>query len=311
MQDAAPERAHPQPPAPQDRLRLMLAQMRSTTTHAGNVATLGPLARRAAAEGCAMLCLPEVAGLMNRDAAEARAQVVEEARDPWLAACREAAARHGLWLHAGSSPVLSADGRFLNRAWMVDPGGEVVARYDKIHLFDVYLGDGEARLESARFAPGAEAVLAPTPWGPLGMTICYDLRFPHLYRTLAKAGARLIFAPAAFTAPTGRAHWEVLIRARAIENGAFMLCPAQTGRHDDGRETWGHALAVDPWGAVLADLGFEEGAAVVEIDLADSETARAKVPSLANERDFAGPLPGQSHVATPSSSAAASAIARR
>lgn len=268
-------------------LRAALAQMTSTTTHEGNIALMRGFAERAAAEGCALLALPEAAGMMNNDRASMLAQVTEEGDDPFIAACREAAARHGIWIHTGSTPVRAPDGRLWNHASLIDDAGRLRAHYDKIHLFDVFLEGEKPTGESRRYAPGETAVLVDTPWGPWGLSICYDLRFPQLYRAYAKAGATLLFVPSAFTVPTGQAHWEVLLRARAIENGAFVLAPAQVGRHDDGRMTWGHALAVDPWGAVLADLGGEApGLAVVELDLGRVLAARRQVPSLANERAF-------------------------
>lgn len=274
-----------------DTLRLGLCQMTSTTSHAGNVAWLGDVARRAAAEGAQMLALPEVAGLMQRDVALARAQVVAHDDDPWVAACREAAARHGMWVHTGSTPVRGPDGpdgpRFLNRSDLVDARGEIVATYDKVHLFDIAL-DGQAPSgESRRFAPGGRAVLAATPWGSVGMSVCYDVRFPHLYRAYAQAGAALLFVPAAFTVPTGRAHWEVLLRARAIENGAYVVAAAQVGRHDDGRDTWGHSMVVDPWGRIVGDLGGEApGLRVLELDLAAVADARRQIPSLRHDRPY-------------------------
>ena len=268
-------------------LRVALAQMCSADTHAENIATMRELATAAQAQGAEMLCLPEVAGLMNRNADVARTQVVAAGHDPYIAACRDTAAKCGLWMQAGSTPVLGPDGRFLNHATLIDDRGALVAEYDKIHLFDVAL-EGQAPIgESKRFAPGTRAVLADTPWGPMAMTICYDMRFAHLYRAHAQAGAVLAFVPSAFTVPTGRAHWEVLLRARAIEMGAFVLASAQAGRHADGRETWGHSLAVDPWGTVLTDLG--EGAPkleVLELDLSQVAKARSQIPALTHDRAF-------------------------
>lgn len=270
-----------------DSLRVALAQMNSTDTHAGNIAGVERLAAEAAASGAALLALPEAAGMLNNDRAAMAAQVTDAASDPFIAACREAAARHGLWIHTGSTPVRGPDGRLLNHTTLIDARGGIRAEYDKIHLFDVFLDGQMPTGESRRYAPGDTAVLVETPWGRWGLSICYDLRFPQLYRAYAQAGATVLFVPAAFTVPTGRAHWEVLLRARAIENGAFVLAPAQVGHHDDGRETWGHALTVDPWGAVLADLGgAAPGLAIVDLDLAAVETARRQIPSLANERTF-------------------------
>lgn len=261
-------------------LRVALAQMCSADTHAANIATVTALAAEAAADGAELLALPEVAGLMTRDPERARAQVVEAGADPFIAACRDLARRHGLWIHTGSTPVLAPDGRFFNHATLIDATGGVVAEYDKIHLFDVAL-EGQAPIgESKRFAPGTRAVMADTPWGGFGLSICYDLRFPYLYRRYAQAGAVLMFIPSAFTVPTGRAHWDVLLRARAIETGAFVLAAAQSGSHADGRVTYGHALAVGPWGEVLADMGTDAPAIrILDLDLAAVSRARAQIPA--------------------------------
>jgi predicted amidohydrolase len=261
-------------------LRVALAQMCSGDTHEANISSVSALARQAAEEGAELLALPEVAGLMNRDPETSRQQVVGAADDPFIAACRDLAAKHGLWLHTGSTPVLGPDGRFLNHSTLIDAAGGIVAEYDKIHLFDVAL-EGQASIgESKRFAPGDRAALARTPWGLFGLSICYDLRFPYLYRAYAQAGAVLMFIPSAFTVPTGRAHWEVLLRARAIETGAFVLAAAQAGQHADGRVTYGHALAVGPWGEVLADMGEDAPSLrVLDLDLSAVERARAQVPA--------------------------------
>lgn len=260
--------------------------MRSTNAHAGNVEHLRTLAARASGESCDMLCLPEAAGLMNRDVATARKIITEESQDPFVSACREAAAKHGIWIHSGSTPIRTSSDRPVNRSHLISDTGDVVACYDKVHLFDVYLPDGVQRLESKRYTPGERAVIADTPWGAFGMSICYDLRFPHFYRDYAKAGARVLFAPSAFTRVTGEAHWELLLRARAVENGAFVIAAAQTGSHDDGRKTYGHSMVVHPWGNVLLDLGDKVGSEVIDLDLADVETTRQQIPSLANERAY-------------------------
>ena len=274
-------------------LRLSLAQTTSAATHGGNVATLDDLARRAAADGAHMLALPEVAGLCERDREKALLQVVRHEADPFVRAARAAARRHGLWIHTGSTPVVGPDGAedggplFLNRSDLIDAEGRSVTHYDKIHLFDVFLDGRPPTGESRRYAAGDRAVLADTPWGPMGLTICYDLRFPGLYRDLAAAGAGLLFVPSAFTVPTGRAHWEVLLRARAIETGAFVVAPAQVGLHEDGRRTYGHTLAVNPWGEVLADLGGDgPGLVTVELDLSEVEAARRQIPSLGGGRPY-------------------------
>ena len=261
-------------------LRVALAQMCSADTHEANIATVTALAAEAAAGAAQLLALPEVAGLMNRNPETSARQVVTASADPFIAACRDLAAKHGLWVHTGSTPVRGPDGRFLNHSTLIDATGAIVAEYDKIHLFDVAL-EGQAPIgESKRFAPGTRAALAQTPWGPFGLSICYDLRFPYLYRAYAQAGAVLMFIPSAFTVPTGRAHWEVLLRARAIETGAFVLAAAQAGQHADGRQTYGHALAVDPWGAVLADLGEDAPAIrLIDLDLGAVARARAQIPA--------------------------------
>jgi len=269
-------------------LRVALAQMCSADTHEANIATLAQLARQAVDEGAELLALPEVAGLMNRDPETSRRQVVVAEDDPFIAACRDLAARHGLWIHTGSTPVLGPDGRYLNHSTLINAAGRIVAEYDKIHLFDVAI-EGQAPIgESRRFAPGDRAVLAETPWGPFAMSICYDLRFPYLYRAYAQAGAVMMFIPSAFTVPTGRAHWDVLLRARAIETGAFVLAAAQAGHHADGRETWGHALAVGPWGEVLADLERTAPALrVLDLDLSQVSRARSQIPAWSLHEDRA------------------------
>ncbi|MEP3276080.1 MAG: carbon-nitrogen hydrolase family protein [Stappiaceae bacterium] len=269
-----------------NRLRISLAQMCSTNAHAGNVDEVRSLAARAAAESCDILCLPEAAGLMNRDVTSARAIIVDEREDPFVSNCQEMAARHGIWIHSGSTPVRTSTDRPANRTHLIDDTGTIVARYDKVHLFDVYLPDGVQRLESNRYTPGESAVVADTPWGPFGLSICYDLRFPHFYRDYAKAGARILFAPSAFTRMTGQAHWELLLRARAVENGAFVIAAAQTGTHDDGRQTYGHSMVVHPWGNVLLDLGEPVVSGILDLDLAEVETTRQQIPSLMNERTY-------------------------
>jgi predicted amidohydrolase len=267
-------------------LRAALGQMCSGDTHAVNIATVTGLAEKAAEGGAELLCLPEVAGLMNRNGAVACTQVVEAADDPFIAACRDLAAKHGLWIHIGSTPVLAPDGRFLNHSAVIADDGSLRATYDKVHLFDVMIDGQDPIGESKRFAPGEASVVLDTPWGPWGLSICYDLRFPYLYRRYGQEGVSLIFIPSAFTIPTGRAHWEVLIRARAIETGAFVLAAAQAGTHADGRETWGHAMAVDPWGTVLADLGKDApGLAVVDLELDRVAAARRQIPALQTGRD--------------------------
>ena len=243
--------------------------------------------REAAARGARLVALPENAALMA-----GKAEVREHAGAPGAHAARaifaEVARETGIWLLAGSIAEHQG-GKLANRSLLFDAGGRVVAEYDKIHMFDVDL-EGESHRESDSFAPGERATLAQTPWGGLGMTVCYDMRFPALYRALAQAGARFLAVPSAFTVPTGRAHWHVLLRARAIETGCFVLAPAQCGTHYGRRRTYGHSLIVDPWGEVLAEAGESPAVILADIELAAVEAARAKVPSIAHDRAFAPPL---------------------
>ncbi len=257
---------------------------------AANARALVAAIGEAKARGADMLFTPEMSGLLDRDRARAAAHLVAEEKDPVLAAVRAAAQDSGLWVHLGSLAVRHGDdGRLANRGFLIDAAGAIRARYDKIHLFDVDLRAGGSWRESAAYAPGTSSVAARTPWGILGLTICYDLRFPDLFRALSDAGATILAVPAAFTVPTGAAHWHVLLRARAIEAGAFVIAAAQVGRHEDGRETYGHSLVVDPWGEVLLDMGDAPGLAVVELDLARIEEVRARVPALRHRRAIAPP----------------------
>ena len=268
-------------------LRLSMLQMTSHNTHGMNIATLRDAAEQAAMDGAQMLALPEAAGLMDRDKDHAWAQITAEADDPFLAACCALARAHGLWIQAGSTPVRAPDGRVFNHATLIDPAGNLTEHYDKIHLFDVFLEGRAPTGESARYSPGTEAVVAETPWGTMGLSICYDLRFPHLYRDYAKVGAGVMFVPSAFIVPTGRAHWEVLLRARAIENGAWVVAAAQVGQHADGRVTWGHSLIISPWGEVLVDLGGDTPRQVTfDLDMTQVASARQQIPSLKNERHY-------------------------
>ncbi len=241
---------------------------------------------RAAGDGADMLFTPEMSALLDRDRMRAAGSIVSEADDVALAAVREAAARHKLWVHLGSLALRSetAADRFVNRGFVIDSEGAVRARYDKLHLFDVDLPHGQSIRESAAYAPGEQAVAVDTPWGRLGLAICYDLRFPDLFRALSDAGATLLAIPAAFTVPTGRAHWHVLLRARAVEAAAFVLAAAQTGHHADGRDTYGHSLAVDPWGELLLDMGDAPGLAMVELDLRRIGEVRERIPVLDHRR---------------------------
>ncbi|QNE33355.1 carbon-nitrogen hydrolase family protein [Sphingomonas sp. NBWT7] len=238
----------------------------------------------AAQGGAAMLFTPEMSGLLDRDRVRAARSIVAEEDDRVLAAVRDAAARTGIWVHIGSLAVRRADGRLANRGFLIDGSGSIRARYDKIHLFDVDLPTGESWRESAAYAGGEAAVVVDTPLGRLGLTICYDLRFPDLFRSLSDAGATILTVPAAFTRPTGAAHWHILLRARAIEAACFVIAAAQTGAHADGRATFGHSLAVDPWGEVVADLGETAGLAFVPIDRERIGEVRARIPVLDHRR---------------------------
>jgi predicted amidohydrolase len=276
-------------------MRAALVQLSSSDDPAANLEETERLVREAAAAGAALVLTPEVTNIVSTSRARQREVLAREEDDRTLARLREVAAEAGIWLSIGSLALLSDDpeGRFVNRQFLVAPDGRVAARYDKIHMFDVELGAGESYRESAGYRPGERAVLADMAGTWLGLTTCYDMRFPALYRALAEAGAAILTVPSAFTVPTGRAHWEVLLRARAIETGAFVLAAAQWGAHASStgraRETYGHSLAVDPWGAVLADAGEGVGVTLVDLDLTLVEDARRKIPALANARRFAPP----------------------
>lgn len=242
----------------------------------------------AKAMGADVVMFPETAHMMELRGSLLAEKAAFEDDDPGLRLIRDSAREQSVWVLIGSL-VLKHEtlaGKFVNRSILIDAAGEIVARYDKIHMFDADLGGGEYYRESKNYAPGGSAVIAGTPWGKLGMTVCYDLRFPHLYRGLAQAGAAMLSIPSAFTRPTGRAHWEVLLRARAIECGAFVFAPAQCGEHENGRKTYGHSLIVDPWGEVLADGGEIPGIIVADIDMARVEDARRRMPSLSHDRDY-------------------------
>jgi predicted amidohydrolase len=268
-------------------LRVGLVQTCTGIDTAANAAVLVAAIGDLAAHGAECIFTPEMSGLLDRNRVRAALRITGETDDIVLATVRAAAARHGVWVQLGSLALRPDDGgKLVNRAFVIAPDGGIVARYDKIHLFDVDLPGGEAYRESAAYAPGDCAVIAPTPWGGIGLTICYDVRFPSLYNSLAVAGASVIAVPAAFTRPTGVAHWHVLLRARAIETGAFIVAAAQTGEHDDGRATFGHSLVIDPWGTVLVDMGTTLGTAVVDLDLTQAQTARARLPALVSARAF-------------------------
>lgn len=267
-------------------MRAALFQMTSGIDPAANADAIVTMVARAKAEGADMLFTPEMAGCLDRDRVRAAATLRSEADDVVLAAVRETAARAGMWVHVGSLPLKNerADGRWANRSFLIDANGDIRARYDKIHLFDVDLASGESWRESSVYGPGEQAVAVDTPWGRMGLSICYDMRFPDLYRALTNAGATILLTPAAFTVPTGQAHWHVLLRARAIEAGCFVIATAQTGTHEDGCTTYGHSLVFDPWGDVLLDMGGEAGLGLVDLDLARVEDVRSRVPAIANRR---------------------------
>ncbi|MBD8699399.1 carbon-nitrogen hydrolase family protein [Sphingomonas sp. CFBP 13714] len=268
--------------------RIALLQMTSGIDPAVNAATLVAAIRSAAGQGAVMLFTPEMSGLIDRDRARAAASIVAEADDPVLARVCAAAAEAGIWVHLGSLAVRRADGRFANRGFVIDPSGTIRARYDKLHLFDVDLPTGESWRESAAYAAGDAAIVTQTPIGMLGASICYDLRFPDLYRALSDAGATVLSVPAAFTRPTGAAHWHVLLRARAIESASYVVAAAQTGVHADGRATYGHSLVIDPWGTVVLDMGEAAGLGYAEISPDSVADVRARIPALEHRR----PIPG-------------------
>ena len=265
-------------------------QMRSTMDPAQNTADFEALVREAAGKGATYVQSPEMTGAMVRDP-EARRKIFRtEREDPIAAAARRLASELGIHLHVGSTAILRDDGKVANRALLFAPSGAVLARYDKIHMFDVDLDNGESWRESAAYEPGCEAVVADIGMARLGLGICYEVRFPQLFRAQALAGADVLTTPAAFTRQTGEAQWHVLLRARAIENGAFVVSAAQGGLHEDGRETYGHSMIVDPWGRILAEADHDEpGVVFAEIDTEQSAAARRKIPNLRNARDFSGP----------------------
>ncbi len=256
-----------------------------------NIEAAGALIRAARAAGAELIMTPEVSDIMEPKRPLRLAKARDEASHEMLAAFRELARETGAWLLLGSAVVRREDGdeRLANRSFLIAPDGSVKARYDKIHMFDVELAGGESYRESNAFRPGESAVLASLPWGTLGMTVCYDLRFPHLYRALAQAGADFLSIPSAFTVPTGRAHWHVLMRSRAIETGCFVFAPAQWGEHAEGRKTYGHSLIVAPWGEILAEAEDGTGFILAEIDPAKIAEARRAVPSLTHDRPYAAP----------------------
>jgi deaminated glutathione amidase len=265
--------------------RVALFQSNTGIDPAANARALCAAIEQSAAGGAEMLFTPEMSGLLDRDAYRAAKVLRAQDQDQVLAAAREAAARHRMWLHIGSLAVLVDDGKVANRGFVIDREGEIRATYDKLHLFDVDLPTGESWRESKVYSAGEGVVLVnDTPVGKLGLTICYDLRFPGLFARLAESNADVIAVPAAFTVPTGKAHWHVLLRARAIEAGLFVVAAAQVGHHEDGRNTFGHSLVVDPWGEVLLDMAEEKGVSFADVDLKRISDVRSRIPALTHRR---------------------------
>ncbi len=263
-----------------------LVQLRSTTDSARNLKETTSLIRDAVSQGAVFVSTPEVTNIFEPDRERLQAVARPEAEDLCVAGFSELAARLGIWLHIGSMALKGGDGKLVNRTILFDRNGKILARYDKIHLFDVDLAKGEVYRESDSYTGGHEAVVVDTPLTKFGLTICYDVRFPSLHRALALAGANVLLVPAAFTVPTGKAHWHVLLRARAIETGSFVIAAAQGGKHDSGRETFGHSKVINPWGEVICEAGTEPEFKVLEIDPDQTTAARAKIPNLRHAREF-------------------------
>jgi len=276
-------------------MRAALLQITSTDQPPENLRIVTRMIEEAVAGGAGFVLTPEVTNCLSSSRKHQHAVLHHEDEDPTLAALRKVAARHGIWLLIGSLGVKThdEDERFANRQILIDPQGEIVARYDKIHMFDVDVTPEETYRESDGYRPGTRAVVADTPFAKIGMTICYDVRFPYLHRRLAKAGAQVLVAPAAFSHVTGAAHWHALLQARAIETGCYVLAPAQTGVHPasvgKSRQTYGHSLVVAPWGEILSDAGTDVGVSYVDLDLEKVSQARRQVPSLSHDREFDGP----------------------
>ncbi|WP_095587777.1 carbon-nitrogen hydrolase family protein [Actibacterium ureilyticum] len=276
-------------------MKAALLQLNSSDDPAENLAALLPMIRDAAAKGAGFILTPEVTNCVSSSRDHQKDVLRSEDDDPTLAALRDEARALNVWLLIGSLGIKTddPDGRFANRSFLIAPDGQIAARYDKIHMFDVEINEAERFRESDGYRPGDRAVLAETPFGTLGLSICYDVRFPHLYRALAQAGAQILCVPAAFSPTTGAAHWETLLRARAIENGCYVLAPAQTGRHTTRsgkpRATWGHSVAIAPWGEVLARAGDGVETVFVDLDLSQVQNARYRVPSLSHDRPFECP----------------------
>lgn len=277
-------------------MKAAILQLNVSDDPAANLAVTRKMLGDAAAQGAEFVLTPEVTNCISTNRDHQRSVLHHENDDPTLAALRMDAKALGIWLLIGSLGLKTedADGRFANRSFLIDPQGEIIARYDKIHMFDVQVTPSETYKESSAYRPGTQAVLARTPFGNIGMTICYDVRFSALYQSLAEAGVQILTVPSAFSPVTGAAHWHALLRARAIETGCFVIAPAQTGTHASDayktRDTYGHSLVVSPWGEVILDAGTDAGVYMFELDLAQTEAVRAKVPSMKNKRPFDGPI---------------------
>jgi predicted amidohydrolase len=276
--------------SPDRKFRAAAVQMRTGLAVAANVADATRLIREAAGAGADYVLTPEMTTVLDRDRGRLLAAIETEERDPSLPRFRALARELGIHLHIGSMAIRVGEG-VANRAFLIGPDGEILARYDKIHMFDVDLPNGETYRESALYQAGSAAAVVDLPWARVGLTVCYDVRFPLLYRQLAQAGAVLIAIPAAFTRTTGEAHWHVLVRARAIETGSYVVAAAQGGRHQDGRDTYGHSMIVDPWGRVVAEAGAEPGVIMADIDPGASAAARHRIPALFADRPFSPPAP--------------------
>lgn len=263
-----------------------LIQLRSSREMATNLVEASKLISQAASQGATFISTPEMTNIFEPDRERLKAVVMTEAADSSVHGFVALAAKLKIWLHLGSLALKGEDGKLVNRTLLVNPKGEIVARYDKIHLFDVDLPNGDTYRESETYTAGSQAVKVELPFCQLGLSICYDVRHPALYHAIAKAGANVLVVPAAFTVPTGKAHWHVLLRARAIETGSFVIAAAQCGMHDSGRETWGHSKVVDPWGKVIAEAGVDPEYLLFEIDPTESAAARARIPALVHAREF-------------------------
>lgn len=275
-------------------MKVALLQLTSSDSPVENIAVIKGMIAQAVEGGAQFICTPEVTNCVSMDRAHQRSVLTDQANDPTLAALRGAAKFHGIWLSIGSLAMTGgADGRFVNRSFLIDPQGDIAATYDKMHMFDVQVSEAEVYAESTGYAPGNQAVIADAGFAKIGLTICYDLRFPHLHRDLARAGADILLVPSAFSPVTGAAHWETLLRARAIETGCFVIATAQTGTHaaisGKVRETYGHSMVVSPWGEVLVDAGTKQGITHIEIDVREVSKVRRRIPALTHDVDYRGP----------------------